>query len=99
MVLDLIAKRFKKIPNTGHLQIWLQRITLKMTMDIEEYEELLCKKVLNPKTKIWESDWIKDSNLKKLMEEESVVDPDILEEMGVIISAEEVELFQDSYEL
>jgi RNA-directed DNA polymerase len=29
-ILELITKKFDKIPNTGHLQIWLQRITLKI---------------------------------------------------------------------
>ncbi len=28
-ILNNICKKFEKIPNTGHLQIWLQRITLK----------------------------------------------------------------------
>lgn len=44
--LTLIMNKFSNIPNTGHLEVWLQRITLKYNNKIE-YSEILTKKVLD----------------------------------------------------
>lgn len=43
-LVDKIIKRFEKIPNTGHLLIWLQRITIKFNKEYE-YKEPLCQLV------------------------------------------------------
>lgn len=90
-ILLSITKRFKKIPNTGHLQIWLQRITLKIDNQIT-YEEKLCKKVIDSSTPIWNSDWL-NVELKNIISQEAIVDVKILEEINKVIESKEVELF------
>src|SRR5690606_30772832 len=55
--LELIRKKFTNIPNTGHLEIWLQRMTLKYNFKID-YSEKLTKKVLDHNIQLWNSDWI-----------------------------------------
>ncbi len=91
-VIDLIRTRFEKIPNTGHLQIWLQRITYKFDKSIE-YGEHLCGKVLNQETEIWNSDWL-NNNLKEMIEGIEIVDRKKLARINSTISSVEVQLFE-----
>lgn len=91
-ILNSIIKRFDKIPNTGHLQIWLQRITLKIDETIP-YDEKLCQKIDNPKISIWNSDWL-SKDLKNLITNEDIVDRKALSEMDDVIDTKEVELFE-----
>lgn len=91
-ILGSIIKRFDKIPNTGHLQIWLQRITLKID-DTIPYDEKLCKKIDDAKFPIWNSDWL-SKDFKKLITNEDIVDRVALSEMDEVIATKEVELFE-----
>lgn len=91
-ILVSIIKRFDKIPNTGHLQIWLQRITLKID-DTIPYDEKLCKKIDDAKFPIWNSDWL-SKDFKKLITNEDIVDRIALSEMDEVIATKEVELFE-----
>lgn len=91
-ILDSIIKRFDKIPNTGHLQIWLQRITLKID-DTIPFDERLCKKIDDAKIPIWNSDWL-SKDLRNLISNEDIVDRKALIEMDAVIDSEEVELFE-----
>jgi len=91
-ILDSIIKRFDKIPNTGHLQIWLQRITLKIDDKIP-FDERLCKKIDDSKIPIWNSDWL-SKDFRNLISNEDIVDRKALTEMDAVIDSEEVELFE-----
>ena len=91
-ILNSIIKRFDKIPNTGHLQIWLQRITLKID-DTIPYDEKLCKKIDDAKFPIWNSDWL-SKDFKKLIANEDIVDRKAISEMDEVIDTKEVELFE-----
>jgi hypothetical protein len=86
-----ILKRFEKIPNTGYLQIWLQRVTLKLE-DTYSYGEPLCNKVINDQVIIWNSEWL-NSGLKDLINTEKIVDQKVIEGLPAIIAPKEVELF------
>ncbi|MBU0951610.1 MAG: RNA-directed DNA polymerase [Elusimicrobia bacterium] len=90
-ILKEINTRFNKIPNTGHIKIWLQRVTLKIDRQ-KQYEENLCKKVNDNSIIIWNSDWLKDS-LKTLISKEPIVDEEIIDKINKVIDADEVELF------
>ena len=43
-LLNLIDNRFNRIPNTGYIKIWLQRITIKIDRT-RTYDEPMCTKV------------------------------------------------------
>jgi len=90
-ILESIIKRFNKIPNTGYIQIWLQRVILKIERD-KSFEETLCKKVNDSSIAIWNSDWLNNS-LAKIISSEPIVDEKIIEEINEVIQSEEVELF------
>ena len=95
-LLDLISHKFEKIPNTGHIKIWLQRITIKLDRQ-KQYSEKLCIKVNNEKLQIWNSDWLED-NLKNIIETTSIIDETVISDIDVVIGKEEVELFKTEYD-
>lgn len=95
-ILKSIKTKFEKIPNTGSLQIWLQRITIKIDREIE-YKETLCKKVVNKEVEIWNSEWLQP-NLRKIINEEDIINEEVIEKINGIIKSEEVELFRTNYE-
>lgn len=95
-ILNLIHKRFEKIPNTGHIKIWLQRVTIKLDRQ-RPYAERLCKKVNNQALQIWNSDWL-ENNLKTLIETTLIIDEAVIAEIDIIIASEEVELFKTEYD-
>ena len=95
-ILNAIASRFSKIPNTGHLEIWIQRVALKIDRE-REFEEPLCKKVNNPSVSIWNSDWLNNNTLKNIIDNEPIVDQQVIEEMDEVIEEEEVKLFGNNY--
>ncbi len=91
-VIERIKRKFSQIPNTGHMDIWLQRVTLPLTKDIH-YHEPICELVNGVSTKIWNVDWISAASLKEAVNARNLVDMKVLREIEPIIPSEEVELF------
>ena len=91
-IVKKILSKFKKMPNTGIMQLWLQRITLKIGNGYE-YSENLCNKVVNKNTIVWNSDWL-NAKLKEIINSYNLVNRDVLKKLGAVISNEEVELFK-----
>lgn len=87
-----ILQRFKKLPNTGIMQIWLHRITVKLGGNYD-HSERLCTKVVDPNVKIWNSDWLK-TMLRRKIDICNVIDADELIKIGAVIGKDEVELFK-----
>lgn len=94
-ILDLVSQRFEKIPNTGHIKIWLQRLTIKLDRQ-KQYSEKLCEKVNNQTLQIWNSDWL-ENDLKTLIETTAIIDETVIAYIDVVIAKEEVELFKTEY--
>ena len=95
-ILNVILKKFDKIPNTGHIKLWLQRITIKIDRN-KKYEEPLCEKVNDKTAKIWNSDWL-NADFQKLLTETTIIDEQIIEKIDKVIDSKEVELFKLDYE-
>lgn len=91
-VAEKIKARFEQIPNTGHMQIWIQRVTYPLSQDIF-YEEPICKVVTGEKIELWNCDWISGKALKEAISPANIIDRDKLTGMGPVITAGEVELF------
>ena len=92
-VLGAIRRRFKTIPNTGHLQLWLQRITYPENPNAP-YEEPVCRLVAGKDAEIWNIDWITSKGLKKLLASSTIVDKAMLKELKPTIEPDEVDLFE-----
>lgn len=87
-----IKTRFSKVPNIGHLEIWLQRFTLTIDQTLE-YEEPLCQLVLGPEKPLWNSDWIQDPALKRAIAV-PVIDQNKIDTLKPRILTQEIDLFQ-----
>lgn len=95
-ILTFISRKFDKIPNTGHIKIWLQRLTIKIERQ-RVYEETLCKKVNDPTIQIWNSDWI-ENTLKTLIEGIPIIDETVIADIDIVIESDEVQLFKIVYD-
>ena len=93
-IMGKIKKKFTQIPNTGYLQIWLQRVTLSISSEIS-YDEPICKIVYGDKGLIWNHDWIKAKKLLKILDKNNVVDQNQINKLSPVIKMQEVELFKD----
>ena len=93
-----ISGRFSKIPNTGHLDIWLQRISHSQNLGVH-FAEPLCQ-LINPagsKAPIWNNEWVSSPKLLGAIDARKIVDAEILKELPPVISPGEVELFRQQY--
>lgn len=90
-----VDDKFSKLPNTNHLSMWLQRITLCSEMDYE-YDEDICRKVVDASVEIWNSDWLEGSP-KEAVVGASIVDEDTIRDLSPQIQGEEVKLFSSDY--
>jgi hypothetical protein len=91
-ILNSIERKFDKLPNVGHLQVWLQRLTINQERE-KNYPEKLCQKVIDNDTKIWNFDWITHNSLKDLIENNPIIDEEKINEMENIIEPNEVKIF------
>ena len=93
-----ILKKFNHLPNTGYLQVWLQRVMYPCGIHLK-YSEKLCKKVDDPAQAIWENDWLNTlPQIKTAMEGFDVVDRAKLSQLKPMMSNEEVDLFISRHE-
>lgn len=60
-----IANKLTMLPNVGHLQIWMQRVSLGMKTDIT-YTEPLCRIIAkDPNISLWNNSWLKNNLIKE----------------------------------
>ena len=90
-IITKIHHKFSHIPHTGYMEIWLQRITLKIDKTIK-YKELLCQLTAGTKVTIWNTDWL-PGKFKKTLDISKIINQDIIKKMESVISRKEIELF------
>jgi RNA-directed DNA polymerase len=91
-IIPRILKKFSLIPNTGYLQIWLQRIAYTFDKS-HNYDEPICDIVFGNKATLWNNAWLAD-NVGSLIESSKIVDRDKLESLSSVVADEEVNLFE-----
>lgn len=84
--INLILKKFKNLPNTDYIDIWLQRLTISRNIN-KKYSCLLCQKIYSDK-KIWNSDWL---NFE--IDENLIINKDSIDNISPVILQEEVDPF------
>ena len=93
-----IERRLAQIPNTGHLQIWLQRITVKFDGK-RSYKEKLCRLVqqgVSGNGEIWDFSWLR-GRLSEEVARIGIIDEERIKELSPFVEKEEVELFRSGY--
>lgn len=84
--INCILKKFKNLPNTNYIDVWLQRLTITSNID-KKYSCTLCKKIYS-EAQIWNSDWL---NLE--IDETLIINNEIIKSISPIIQEEEVNPF------
>ena len=107
-VMKKILDRFSKLPNTEHMEIWLQRMALDFDNAIV-YQSNLCNLVVGEEVEIWNNDWIKRTRQMKpkrqmmLMRLNAIIAPTKMlnqekrDSIDSRISSDEVNLFLQHY--
>ena len=97
-IVERIRRKFSQIPNTGHMQIWLQRISFPFDSDID-FCEPLCQLVRqeNSQMQIWNNEWISSKDIRNAIDLNKLVDSEKLASMDPVVPIKEVELFTSAY--
>lgn len=96
-MIEKIVKNFGDISNARYLEIWIQRITLEFKENVYENNKF-CQCVAKRENNIWNNEWIEDDNLRKIIEEHSMVNEEIKRNLPRIIAPSEVSLFSQAYQ-
>ncbi|VTR97631.1 RNA-directed DNA polymerase [Tuwongella immobilis] len=91
-VMEKIKNRMRQFPNTGHMEIWLQRVSYPICQN-SDYQESICRIVKKESVCLWGNDWITDSNLKSSIDPALIVNHVELDGMNRIIVPREINLF------
>ncbi len=84
-----IKNKFSQLPNTNYLNVWLQRLTLKIDPAIP-YTGKLCEKIMDRNVAVWNSDWL-NPKFKKIVEETEIIIGEKVEKIETIFSESETE--------
>lgn len=96
--LDAVLEKFRMLPQVDFLEIWLQRLRLKISNKDERASEIpICQKAQGSMIQLWNSEWLQD-DLKKRIEECPIVNRQLVDNMDFVISQEEVDCFASSYD-
>jgi len=98
-VIKKVIKKFSNIPNTGHMELWLQRAIIKSDIDMSIFNENICKLVNGTQLSLWNNDWLHDAsktkkNITNILEETSIIDKAEIERIDSIVDNNEVVLFR-----
>lgn len=95
-IIRKIKKKFSHLPNTGYMDICLQRITFPFDRE-SSYEEPICKLVSRENEEIWNNKWLQCDKLKQAVNAEKIIDREKLTEMKPVVQPDEIPLFWDHY--
>jgi hypothetical protein len=93
LAVERIRRRLAQLPNNGHLEVWLQRISYHFNPKIA-YGEKLCSLVGGEKTDLWNSSWITDTTLRALVHPSSIVNRRRLKSLRPIVPRREFVVFE-----
>lgn len=87
-----IHAKLSQLPNTGHMEVWLQRISHSFVPNLR-YKEPLCRLVKGKPVDIWNSSWITSAKLKAALDPTKIVNKAKLGALKPIVKPKEIELF------
>lgn len=89
-----ITKKFSLIPNTAYLDLWLQRLTIKIDAKYI-FQSDICKLAYEESIELWNSDWLKED---KRPDSYDIFDEKLVSSMNYAIPADVVALFSKNSE-
>ncbi len=96
-VLEKTKKKFSQIPNTGHMEIWLQRISHSIAPTIK-FDEPLCRLIRDANEQIWNNKWISSKDLLKAVDARKIYNQSIHKKLDAIVPVNDVALFVERAE-
>lgn len=87
-----IRAKIERLPNTGYMQIWLQRATIAFKDDLQ-FDDPLCQLVAGGSPDIWDSSWIGSGKLKSQLKPKKIINKKVLKDIVPVIPVDEVDLF------
>lgn len=81
---ERIRRRLAQLPNNGHLEVWLQRITYHFDPMLA-YHERLCQLVEGKNVDLWDNSWITDATLRGTINSNTVINKTRLKEIRPIV--------------
>ncbi|NOT01149.1 MAG: hypothetical protein HOP29_11030 [Phycisphaerales bacterium] len=91
-VIQKIHGKMTQLPHTGHMEVWLQRISHTHERGIR-YKEALCQLVERKDVPLWNNDWIKCAALKSALDPRAIVDRKKLKQLKPIVPPREIQMF------
>ncbi len=91
-VIVKIHERLSQLSNTGHMEIWLQRISHPFIPNLD-YKERLCWLVKGEPVVLWNSDWITSARIRTVVNSSKIINRVQLDLINPIVSPTEIELF------
>lgn len=92
-IVNKIINKFNSISNTGHMQIWLQRAIIKLSIPEKSFDESLCKLISNESISLWNNNWLNVKHTKILENRDNIINQSILDTLDAEIQDNEVLLF------
>jgi hypothetical protein len=87
-----IHAKLSQLPNTGHMEAWLQRVSHSFVPNLA-YKETLCRLVKGDSVALWNNDWITSATLKAAIDPAKIVNKAKLQSLKPIVRPKEIELF------
>jgi len=91
-VIKNIYRKLSQLPNTGHMEVWLQRISHSYEPKLG-YKEPLCDLVKGRRVSVWNNDWITTASLKTALDSSQIVSKPKLRSLKPVIKPPEIALF------
>jgi RNA-directed DNA polymerase len=89
---ERIRRRLAQLPNNGHLEVWLQRISYHVDPKLV-YDEPLCGLVEGKTVDLWNNSWITDATLKGIVAPKTVLNRRRLKAIRPIVPRAEFGVF------
>lgn len=95
---QVIEKRMSSTPNTGILELWLQRLCSPIMSTPREYSETLCKHCPDRDADdiLWNTSWL-SADLGRIISETPIINRDKYDALQAVFDRSETELFELQY--
>lgn len=87
-----VRTKLSQIPNTGHMEVWLQRISHSFAPNLG-YTETLCRLVEGHAVEVWSNDWITSARLRAALDPAKIVNKAKLRSLKPVVRPKEIALF------
>jgi RNA-directed DNA polymerase len=91
-LIEKIHVKLSQLPNAGHMEVWLQRISFPYRSGIP-FKERICQLVEGQKVQIWNNDWLSSKKMLSALEPKNIVDESKLKSLKPVVKPAEIRVF------